>query len=468
MKRIYILTALSLFFASITSCQKWLEVDPEDRFTEEQIFSSQEGFYEALNGLYLGLAKDNLYGDKMTLTTVELLANRYYNSSSQSSYKYLSVWDYTNGTSQSTFSSIWQEAYLSIANANNLISNVNKYGSNISSNDAQLIKGQALAVRALVHLDLLRLFGPIYNSKDSLDTAIPYYTELSPDIQSFLPANEVMLHIMKDINDAAKLLEIDNSGITGSTNYNNYRFNHVALLALKARALQWSNQKEAAYVTAKQAIELSNNFTWVTRNEATNTTNPDRVFVNEMLFGIFSNTLYTNYDKYFSFDLDAQAILYSPNSTFIKELIYENRSNDYRNDPQWKSPAYGVIYPTFTKFADITDKNSGYKQRFTIPLIRKSEIYYIAAECAPTSEEGLTYLNEVRVNRGINPLETATQISNELMKEYRKEFYGEGQLWYYYKRNKISGILSAMTGLITSVPASAWVVPIPLTETDNR
>ena len=97
-----------------------------------------------------------------------------------------------------------------------------------------------------------------------------------------------------------------------------------------------------------------------------------------------------------------------------------------------------------------------------LPLIRKSEMYYIAAECAETKENAIAYLNEVRNNRGFQystQLSTSDDVEDEILKEYRKEFWGEGQLWFYYKRKGITNFSEFMTD------ASLFTFEIPDIET---
>jgi len=51
--------------------------------------------------------------------------------------------------------------------------------------------------------------------------------------------------------------------------------------------------------------------------------------------------------------------------------------------------------------------------------------------------KAIEYLNTVRDNRGIAKLGndmTAGTVQDEITKEYQREFIGEGQLFYYYKR----------------------------------
>ena len=92
-----------------------------------------------------------------------------------------------------------------------------------------------------------------------------------------------------------------------------------------------------------------------------------------------------------------------------------------------------------------------------LPLMRVSEMYYIAAECESDWQEGVKHLETVRSHRGLSsaPLRCGSKddLQNEIEKEYRKEFIAEGQLFYYFKRlNKSVTIKSPMSGSKTIEP----------------
>ena len=96
-----------------------------------------------------------------------------------------------------------------------------------------------------------------------------------------------------------------------------------------------------------------------------------------------------------------------------------------------------------------------------LPLIRLSEMYYIAAECEPDFNTAKGYLETVRQHRGLSsyPL-TCTdkqQLQDDIEQEYRKEFIAEGQLFYYYKRQNLSSIpFTAQT-----MNRDVYVFPVP-------
>ena len=71
-----------------------------------------------------------------------------------------------------------------------------------------------------------------------------------------------------------------------------------------------------------------------------------------------------------------------------------------------------------------------------IPLIRLAEMYYILAESVALSECG-QYINAVKNARGISrAYDVGTDVTEEqrleeLNKEYQKEFFAEGQYFYF-------------------------------------
>lgn len=59
------------------SCSDWLDVQPVDRVSEEQLYTTESGFMQGLNGIYVELNHASLYGDDLLVNTVEILAQRY-------------------------------------------------------------------------------------------------------------------------------------------------------------------------------------------------------------------------------------------------------------------------------------------------------------------------------------------------------------------------------------------------------
>ena len=81
-------------------------------------------------------------------------------------------------------------------------------------------------------------------------------------------------------------------------------------------------------------------------------------------------------------------------------------------------------------------------QKQVIPLIRLSEMYLIAIESAPTQNEAnALYIPYMKArNVDASPLQQE-QLMTEIIREYRREFFGEGQMFYTYKRLGIKNML---------------------------
>jgi hypothetical protein len=142
-------------------------------------------------------------------------------------------------------------------------------------------------------------------------------------------------------------------------------------------------------------------------------------------------------DSYIYFKTSAWAI----NQMGLDETVYDGISTDPRY-LYWtlNNATYGEL---LTKFYQSDYCYDYFQER--LPLMRVSEMYYIAAECAPDVATGVNYLEQVRSHRGLTAEALSTSMSQEelqeqILKEYRKELVGEGQLWFYYKRNLASSI----------------------------
>ena len=111
---------------SLTGCTDWLDVQPVDQVAEEQMFTSEEGFRQGLNGVYVELCSSSLYGGDLLTGTVEVLAQRYKfaNYGTMQNLNSLGQFDYTTDYSKSNFAGIWEKGYALIANVNTLLKNV--------------------------------------------------------------------------------------------------------------------------------------------------------------------------------------------------------------------------------------------------------------------------------------------------------------------------------------------------------
>ena len=115
---------------------------------------------------------------------------------------------------------------------------------------------------------------------------------------------------------------------------------------------------------------------------------------------------------------------------------------------------YNVPAVAGTGFADLN----------RIPLLRLSEMYFIAIETTTDFNEAQSLWAAFRTARNITVTALPTdalQIQAALLAEYRREFVAEGQSFFAYKR------LNAPKTSILWVPAAAtpnYLFPMPKTE----
>lgn len=494
MKKRYLLNIIVILGCLfLSSCDDYLDIKPKGKLLEEDAFSSEKGFQKSLNGIYARMCGANLYGGSLTMTTVEVLAQRYNVNESDHSWYFPTKYNYTDPKARVMYDGIWVAAYVNILNINKLIENLDLYDDVLSAENKDLIKGEAIALRAMHHFDLLRLYGPIY-SEGSDKEAIPYQVTAKAEMTATLTADKVMEAILADLTLAEQLLandpvreygkiavsEEDSYGLSEGDDgfgysspdyfrFRNLRINYFAVKALQARANLYAGNNVEASTAAKVVInEASVWFPWSTPSDViSNGSNPDRIFSSEVLFALQNIDLYSAQQNYFSSDNDRWTIL-APLEDVL-DYFFESNTKDYRYTlSSWAKPTMGgKDYFAFFKFADIEDL--GKDSRYMQPLIRMSEMYYIAAETETDPTMALNYINTVRMNRGIPDLPASVDLNDEIMKEYRKEFWGEGQLFYYYKRTNAATIQdgSYYWGDI-SMDASKYVLVKPLSETNYR
>ncbi|MFV0541177.1 MAG: RagB/SusD family nutrient uptake outer membrane protein, partial [Aestuariibaculum sp.] len=466
----------SLMFAS---CDNYLDVQPEDKYLEEQVFSSKTTILNALNGVYGNMTNSSTYGGDLTMATVDVLGQRYKAPTNIHTWFYHASYTYDEDAVKTSFNNIWTAQYATILSINNLIIGLDKYPKLLATEVEHILKGELYGLRAMLHFDLLRLFGPVY-STNAGDNAIPYYTDNSGETLPLSSAKKVIDMVLADLqlaedflsndpvitkgpqNVGLALIELDNEKFEKSRHY---RFNYYAVKALQARANLYAGNTNEALIAAKYVIENTTEwFPWIVRaNVFDEPRHPDRQFSSEVIFGLSNPSLYQRYRDYFTPALEDSKILVTEES--ILHQIFDGNTSDYRYAPSWFQPKSGEkTYKTFYKFEDVTEKTTGF--RYLQPLIRISEMYYIAAETETDPTVALGYLNTVRSKRGIPELTEVADIQSEILKEYKREFYGEGQLFFYYKRLNFETIENGYNSDLISMGSLQYVVPLPQSETE--
>lgn len=455
---------------SLVSCDKYLDVRPKSQIPADLLFSRESGFYDQLTGVYSKMAGTNLYGMNLSFGFAELLSQNYDPTVDISSLHYnISRYDYQNTKVKSKIEDIWSDAYNCISNLNLMLEYIDKVDQGIfTGNNYSFYKGEALALRAMLHFDMLRLFAPSYASNPDAP-AIPYVEKYTSDITKQYTVKQTMDLIVRDLEQALAYYWEPTGGNYNLAPSKRYRLSIYAIQIMLGRVYLYMGNNDKAYEYVYDYIardEVVAALPWIydylinTDELSTRRT----LFDSEIAFYISATDMESLEDQYFNSQANTTSPLNVLSPTDEKvQMIYEVNNSlgeDYRNQ-KW-----------FDSDGDKRYMSKYWQNSYTknvIPIIRKSEAYYIAAETLKDSdpERAIGFLNRVRSYRGLNdyPLSTtltSEQIQSEIYKEYRKEFIGEGQLFYYYKRLNLSTIVGS--GVVAG--DNVYVLPMPDNEID--
>ncbi|HVI48453.1 MAG TPA: RagB/SusD family nutrient uptake outer membrane protein [Chitinophaga sp.] len=444
-----------------SSCKKWVDVRPDTVIKQADLFSSESGFEDALTGVYMQLSIDTLYGVSLTMKTLDLLAQQYqkgdYDLAPYFNY------DYGNDKLKVVLADIWSNMYRSIGNINNILEQIDQHNDLFTKDHYARIKGEALGLRAFLHFDLLRMFGPA-GVGNSAVSCIPYVTKYKKTVTTFSSVSAVVAQCLDDVKAAEKLLEGSQQIYTENNDrfaaYSRNHFNYWATLALQARIYLYKGDVGNAYQYAVKVIN-SGYFPFVTQSGR----GQDPTYATEHVFALSISKLKTWSDGCFARDvtlnyLPDELLYQTPDA--INELydVEKDGMADYRRELQVAS---GDIVLTSKYAQSVGVTRLAMKNQ--MPLIRLSEMYYIASETAVDSVSQWSYLNSVRKHRGLPELDPdLNNIRDAITAEYRKEFYAEGQLFYYYKRlNK-----EVIPWGTRKMSADTYVFPLPDDEIQYR
>lgn len=447
MKQYMIILSMLLLSAGFSSCEEWLRTGSEDRIMEDALFSNEEGFYTALNGVYVGLLNANLYGRKLTTGTFDILAQYYDTSKPLNSHAYRNLANFDYQTMKDAVKDIWKQAYTVIGNLNTILEHTETNRAVLSDKSYHLIKGEALGLRAMLHFEIFRIFGPVYKFEPGKE-CMPYNDDTEKNVKPLLAATVVAERILGDLTEAAGLLSgvdpvttegnvtADNEKGDNRFRYRGQRLNYFAVKALMARVCLYIGDTANAGIYANQVIdEATRFFPFATREQvngqeasgAVSQASENRIFSSEILFGLYNSKRLTDtFDRLFSNKLDPKNVLKMTDSGASK--LY-NEEGDLRIC-QWQTlrDIEGNDGRFFVKYGGVTDL--GHEYANIMPVLRMSEMYLIAAECDRKVER----LDELRAARKTSQLHSTVGLDGYIEDEYVREFIGEGQLFWYYKR----------------------------------
>lgn len=442
----------AILAASLSSCvNDWLDVAPSDGTDADAALTSSSDLAAARTGMYEALkGNSNLvdyYGQQFFVYGDVHAGDDYqYNNiggSNRASFYYDMNYQTASEFSSSTSSSnvAWKSPYIVIGRANRIIAAA-EGGALSDAAEAKATIDQyaaeAKVLRALAHFDLVRIYGKPYTEDQGASLGVPLVTGVLES--NAKPARstvaEVYTQVVKDLTEA-----ISSNALATETEPG-----YVSVWGAKAilsRVYLNMGDYANALSVAEDIIKNSGAALW-TRDQYFKAWDASTPNESEFLFRLnVAGSTDSN-------DLNGIGNLQQREG--YKEMVATKKfvdmltsdPEDVRNDMFLPATAAKEVatYGTNKVYLNKLRGQGGNLRNVTIvPIIRLSEVYLTAAECAFRNNDktkAVEYLNDLVKNRTttVASLATVDNITLErILIERRKELIGEGQRYFDALRN---------------------------------
>lgn len=434
MKRLaYIFPILIL----LTSCEKFLEVDPQLQVDESKAITNASSATTALNGLYNRMGTNDYYGSNFPALSY-LSGGDVQWSGSQSAPQEVVLHRLT--ADNGYVGSAWAAIYKTILSANYIIQAVPQVVDPLfTETQRNDILGQAHFLRALAYFDLARGWGGV----PIILTPTREASENAGVARASLA--ETYAQVLKDLEQAEALLP---------ETTNRHRATRKTVWALRSRYHLYRSEWEQAESYATRVINDSGNFSLLKPYAAFFASNAvgtaESVF--ELSYTISSTNNHSNW--WLPPALGGRRE-WSPTPQLVS-LLTSAETGGGRKDLLAQTAPPGNLWYGKLYYRSPTGTDPAY-------IIRTAELYLIRAEARAQQNNlgaALSDLNAVRDRAGLQALITTDKnaVLNAISQERRLEFAFEADRWFDLVR---TGKAAEVLGI--SNP-NKYLFPIPTAE----
>lgn len=432
MKYIKIAGLSVLTIIGSVSCKKQLNQLPTDSVPTGTAYETVNDFELAANAMYFEMVHADNYiageDDPIAwVSTLDLLAdNLITQSTGRGSQRTFGNWQYNSSSTTGMF----LQGYEIIRAANSILENI----SNIDGTpEKDNFEGEALAVRGMVHFDLLRVYSkPVSGPQADLNgLGIPYVT--TTDLTE-MPGRGTVKgtydNVVKDLTKAAGLINPDNGA---------GRLNKAAVYGLLSRVYLYGGEWQKCIDAASECLNLG--------ADVASISDFPKIWTDETNAGVLFKVIVTPQDRNLYTGQPVKVgVGYSQSSPDgIKSewvcsysLFQMYDSNDVRTNAYILPTSFGGInYNAINKYLGRPDDPLG---MVDIKYLRVAEVLLNRAESYANlgnDANALTDLNHLRENRYQNytaGTETGQDLKDAIQRERRLELAFEGDRWFTLKR----------------------------------
>lgn len=461
MKKTIIAALLILTVGTFSSCEDFLIEEPVLKQSNELTFSTYAGLNAAGEALYSMMQSASWYDGQFILQS-ELRAGNAKNPVSlpgSGRYRNDTQWNYT----ASSTSSLWSYAYYTISWANNIINNLNgKSENNVTKQDWDNLKAEALFMRALCHFDLVITYAQPYTS-DPNSLGVPVILVTENGLPKRNTVKEVYDQVVEDLIAAEGL--ISDSFTRSDVSDAAAMVSKSAIQALLSRVYLYMGewQKSADYATK---VINSGKYSLVDAADYVSMWSAQAAPKGgEIIFEVFGSNKNEYWDEsgwthlpYItgmgeegSEDICATSDLFNlfEASDVRKTLFYKNENDNMVSKYHGKE---GVI-----------------PRQVNVPILRLAEMYLNRAEAILNGAaiSGATARGDMEAIA--NKRGATVPAQPNIFEERRKELFFEGHIVYDYARTGTPLVRTDFDGVNNKdvpFPNYRWAMPIPKREMD--
>jgi starch-binding outer membrane protein, SusD/RagB family len=448
-------------FLSISSCKKFLQQEPYNRISVNDIFKDLEGARTTLAGCYENLKETDYYMRVFSVYPEITAGNiKYARNTSQVLFN---TYNFLNTPNDNELEGFYRLAYNTIYRANNIFANVNNV-TDANALQKNRMRAEAYMFRALAHFDLLRVFAQGYGyTPDASHTGITIKPVNTSPVEPAAPPVSVKVaydFIAADLDSAINLY--GNSAAIYTSGNDRGWFSQDAARALRARVALYRQEWPKVVSLASELIS-SNKYPLITNSAYINAWKGKTILTESIFELVYGNRTGGSLGDYYNPNLSLTGYLATADDLLNLYAAADVRS---RSNLYTSAVRNSVTYYFTKKYQGTADSANNLR------LFRLSEIYLSRAEA--NAETGnfaaaLTDLNLVR--KRANPAApnfftaSADTLINEILTERRRELCFEGHTFFDVSRKKKNLVRTDCTSILCSFtwPNDKFACAKPLT-----